>query len=221
MGSIIGSRAYFVDSLIDIAGYKAGVIVSEAELFTLMKGQGVIADIIDPAGPGGGRIHSTDFSDAVVYLLYKLGNLKSPDNIPWSMELFHKYKKLGQYETYYKVQRAFLDKMPAELDKPNDNGKLDPSAFIREAFEVAGRLGLGLTTVNGIALLPHEPLLSRAADGGALPKGAARGAAKAKITREQNAERRRVRNVGPFRCSSPACPSARRHPTYKQCVISF
>ncbi|ESQ81991.1 Mu transposase C-terminal domain-containing protein [Asticcacaulis benevestitus] len=51
---------------------------------------------------------------------------------------------------------------------------------------------LGLTSITGISLLPHEPLQSRKSDAGAPPKGARRGAAKAAKTRQVNTERRKA-----------------------------
>lgn len=87
MGGIWGSREYFKDALIDIAGYKAGVLLSEAELYDIMRDQGEISELLSPDGPDGGRLHSSAFEEAVVYLLYRLGNTSSPDNISITAEL--------------------------------------------------------------------------------------------------------------------------------------
>lgn len=50
---------------------------------------------------------------------------------------------------------------------------------------------LGLTTTTGIPVLPHEPLTARTSDDGELPRGALRGAAKAKATKAKSAARKR------------------------------
>lgn len=50
----------------------------------------------------------------------------------------------------------------------------------------------GLTSITGKTLLPHEPLVARSKDAGAIPKGSLRGASKARKTRQDNAERHRL-----------------------------
>jgi restriction system protein len=92
MGGIWGSRESSVESLIEIAGYKAGVVITPEQLLGLLEGHGDLAIKLSPKGPAGFRLHSSEFEDAVVHLLYMLGNTSSPDNISISIELHHKYK---------------------------------------------------------------------------------------------------------------------------------
>ncbi len=53
MGGIWGSREFFNDALIEIAGYKAGVVLTDGELLELMREQEDVAAILNPNGPGG------------------------------------------------------------------------------------------------------------------------------------------------------------------------
>ncbi len=152
MGGIWGSREYFNDALIEIAGYKAGVILTDAELFDIMREDPEVSRILDPAGPGGGRIHSSGFEEAVTLLLYKLGNIASPDNISITIELFHKYSKAGQGELYQSVMEAYLPFMEAELVKEQPTGKIDPTPLITAMYDKHGMPGadLVLELISGV-----------------------------------------------------------------------
>lgn len=158
MGGIWGSREFFNDALTEIAGYKAGVILSEAELYDLMRDQGEIAEVLSPDGLGGGRVHSSAFEEAVVYLLYRLGNTSSPRNVPISIELFHKYKNTPKFEVRQGLMDAYLKFMDAELGKPGDNRVIDPTPFMMEMFDRFGSDGsdMALELIEGIQRDMHR-----------------------------------------------------------------
>lgn len=141
MGGIWGSREYFNDALVEIAGYKAGVVLSETELFAIMRDFVDVARILDPDGPGGGRVHSSAFEEAVAFLLHKLGNASSPRNVPITVEMFHRYKKTDKFDMYQEVMQAYLAFMEEALRGGGPGGLIDPSPLMLQMFERFGADG--------------------------------------------------------------------------------
>ena len=158
MGGIWGSREFFSDALTEIAGYKAGVVLTEAELFELMREQEEIARILDPAGPGGGRLHSSSVEEAVVYLLYRLGNTPSPRNISITIEMFHRYRSGPQAEIYTAMMEAYLKFMDGALATPERGKSIDPSPLMMEMFDRFGDAGASmvLELVKGLQRDMHR-----------------------------------------------------------------
>ncbi|MFA6124553.1 MAG: restriction endonuclease [Sphingomonas sp.] len=145
MGGIWGSREFFTDALTEIAGYKAGVVLTDRELFEIMHDQGDVAMILDPDGPGGGRIHSSSFSEAVVTLLFRLGNTPTDSNMPITIELFHKHRNSELEKVQQDLMEAYLRFMESELNKPQENGMIDPRPLMREMHERHGLPGSRMT----------------------------------------------------------------------------
>jgi putative transposase len=92
------------------------------------------------------------------------------------------------------------DRQKAREALSNKIYEIDPNSLAKERRGIA-RLSkkpavakklenAGVVSVTGLTLLPHEPLHARANDGGAIPKGTVRGAAKGKRTRAENELRR-------------------------------
>lgn len=144
MGGIWGSREFFSDALTEIAGYKAGVVLTDVELFGIMQDQDDVARILDPEGPGGGRLHSSTFEDAVVTLLHRLGNTPDDRNVPITIQLFHKYRNTSSEGIYRAVMEAYRAYMDAKLANPAE-GPLDPTPLILSMHEKHGMAGVDMT----------------------------------------------------------------------------
>lgn len=97
-----------------------------------------VATILDPNGPGGGRLHSSAFEEAVVHLLYRLGNTPSPNNIPITIELFHRYGKGSRAVIYEALIDRWLSFLQAELAKSAEARAIDPSPVLIEMFDRYG-----------------------------------------------------------------------------------
>lgn len=144
MGGIWGSREFFSDALIEIAGYKAGVVMNDVELFDMMRDQGDVARILDPDGLGGGRIHSSAFEEAVVILLYRLGNTPDDRNVSITIQLFHKYRNTDQEHIYREMMQAYLAFMQVELADPTKRA-IDPNPLLLSMYEKHGMAGVNMT----------------------------------------------------------------------------
>lgn len=158
MGGIWGSREFFSDALTEIAGYKAGVVLTDAELLELMREQEEVARILDPEGPGGGRLHSSSFEEAVVYLLYRLGNTPSPSNVSITIEMFHRYRNGSKAKIYDALMEAYLRFMEGELASGGPGHVIDPSPLMMEMFERFGLAGasMSLELVKGLQRDMHR-----------------------------------------------------------------
>ena len=151
MGGIWGAREFFSDALTEIAGYKAGVVLTDVELFDIMRDQGDVARILDPEGPGGGRIHSSAFEEAVVTLLYRLGNTPEDRNVSITIQLFHKYRNTDREGIYQDMMEAYLAYMEAELADATTRA-LDLTPLLLSMNEKHGKVGVDMTMelVEGI-----------------------------------------------------------------------
>lgn len=70
-------RKSLIDALVEIAGYKAGLIVMEDEVVRMVAETAIGVDFLAD-GRKGGRIRSEDLEDAAAQVLYALGNISSP-----------------------------------------------------------------------------------------------------------------------------------------------
>lgn len=158
MGGIWGSREFFSDALTEITGYKAGVVLTDAELLELMREHEEVARILDPEGPGGGRLHSSSFQEAVVYLLYRLGNTPSPSNVSITIEMFHRYRNGPKAKIYDALMEAYLQFMKREMARAEQGHVIDPSPLMMEMFERFGPPGAAMTLelVEGIQRDMHR-----------------------------------------------------------------
>ncbi|MBW0366146.1 restriction endonuclease [Ensifer adhaerens] len=157
MGSIWGSREFFIDVLTEVAGYKAGVVLTEAELYELMRDQSDMGSILDPDGPGGGRIHSSSLEDSVVTLLYRLGNTPSDRNISITIEMFHKYRNSPQKKIYDDLMESYVRFSKSLRSRPQ-TGPIDPTPLMMELFERHSDDGATMTMefIKGLARDMHR-----------------------------------------------------------------
>lgn len=143
MGGIWGSREFFVEVLTEIAGYKAGIVLTQEELFDILNDQNDIGTILDPNGPGRGRIHSSSLEDAVVTLLYRLGNTPSDKNISITIEMFHKYRKGDKAKIYNDLMDGYARFAKMARRSP-DSDMVDPTPLMIELFERHGEDGAAM-----------------------------------------------------------------------------
>jgi len=149
MGSVHLSRVSLIESLTEIVGYKSGLVLTKEELVEPLRTSGYFEKILDPAGPGGGRIRSEEYENAVVLLLYKLGRTSSPDNNLFIAEMYHKYKgdpvTLDLYmEMGHLYNSSMKQAMHEAMARPTQGRSIDPTAFMTEAMRRHGRPGLDM-----------------------------------------------------------------------------
>jgi len=149
MGSFYLSREALIESLAEIVGFKSGMVLTDAELLQSLRASGVFERILDPDGPGGGRIRSEEYEDAVVLLLYKLGRTPSPNNHFFLAEMFHKYKgdpaNLDLYMAMGELYNLSMKQAMREaLARPPEGRSIDPTSFMTEAARRHGRPGLNM-----------------------------------------------------------------------------
>ena len=149
MGSIHLSRDSLIESLAEVVGFKSGLLLTEGDLIELLHGSGFFGTILDPNGPGGGRIRSEEYEDALVLILYKLGRTTSPHNILFIAEMYHKYKgDPATLELYMAMGNLYnmsmKQAMREALTRPPEGRSIDPTNFMTEASRRHGRAGLDM-----------------------------------------------------------------------------
>jgi HJR/Mrr/RecB family endonuclease len=145
MGGISASKQTFIDSFVEMAGYKAGIVLSQADLVRIFKDYSELGHLLSEDGPEGFRLRSEEMEDATRHLLFSIGNISSDRHMPISIALFHKYKGTSdQLDLFNGVMQTFFDTMGAGTDLTIKNGKVDPSAFMVAVAEKFGNPGLDI-----------------------------------------------------------------------------
>lgn len=143
------SRQSMIDTLLEVAAFKAGVVLTEADVVELTAdtsiGQRFLA-----TGKQGGRIGSEEMDEAVAQLLYGLGNIASPSTLPITIQLYHRFRcDPEKLEIFLGVQRIYNDALRKLLADAVAAGaphgtRLDPEAIMRPVAEKFGRAGLDI-----------------------------------------------------------------------------
>ncbi len=146
MGGISGHRQYFIDSFIEIVGYKTGILLSQDQLLTLLDELGNFRVRLEPDGEKGARLHSNEVEEITAFLLHRLGNTDTPVPINSHISLHHKYKNNdAQFERFMSVSEMFVEFLETANEQarisPPDSGMIDPTSFIRQAFAKHGPTG--------------------------------------------------------------------------------
>lgn len=143
------SRQSLIDELIEIAGYKAGVVITEEDVVGMVADTSIGQDFLKD-GREGGRIRSEDVEEAAAQLLYALGNIPSPSTIPIGIQLFHRFKEdPKKLETFQGIQQLYIDIVGPQVDaaiaaETPRGTPLDPTAFLLAALDKFGRSGLDM-----------------------------------------------------------------------------
>lgn len=143
------SRQSLVDELIEIAGYKAGVVITEDDVVTMVAdtsiGQDFLAD-----GRVGGRIRPEDVEEAVAQLLFALGNIPSPTTLPIGIQLYHRFKDDPEkFALFQGVQGLFTEVLEPQIDAMIDadapqGTPIDPEPFMLAVVDKFGMDGVDI-----------------------------------------------------------------------------
>lgn len=156
MGGISGHRQYFVDSFIEIVGYKTGILLSQEKLFDLLDELGDFRCRLEPDGDKGARLHSTEVEEVTAFLLHRMGNTATPSTMNSHIAMHHKYKNdKAKFDCFLSVSEMFIAFLNGANEQariaPPKSGLLDPSDFMNQAFEAYGVVGgeMALEMIEG------------------------------------------------------------------------
>lgn len=158
MGGISAAKQTFVDAFIEIAGYKAGIVLTQEKLVEIFKDYGDLGHLLSEDGPEGFRLRSEEVEEATRHLLYSVGNIPSRSNIPATISLFHKYKRDPEkLSTFQGVQELFIQHMDPRNGQRIRDGKVDTSEFSEAVTEQYGLVGLemAIEILRGVNLDMH------------------------------------------------------------------
>lgn len=143
MGAIHLTREHLLETLIEVVGFKAGIVLGEDRLLDIVGTSGPVAEILDPDGPGGGRVRSEEVEEAVAALLHAVGNTASPHRTFSAIAMFHRYKRdPAALETYMAVGELF-GRWSRQAAIGTPAGKpWDANPFVLDAGRAHGETGL-------------------------------------------------------------------------------
>lgn len=136
----------------EVIGYKSGlgltldeynqIIPAQFHSFWFGDDQGIL------------RIRSEEYEELISYLLYKVGNLKTPSTMPFSIVMYKKYRDSPKlFKIYMDLSTSFIKFLSQESQKlAPDNKKIDPTSFVKMANAKYGKDGvkISLELLEGI-----------------------------------------------------------------------
>ncbi|OAT71895.1 restriction endonuclease [Parageobacillus thermoglucosidasius] len=130
MGGIWTRRIQLLGAISEIVGYKSGLGLTQEEYNELIPQK--FHKLWFGESEALLRIRSEEFEELITYLLYKLGNIPSPNNYPFSLELFFKYKDdPKKISIYYDLMTEFLVFLKTGTEDSREKKRsLDPTPFI-------------------------------------------------------------------------------------------
>lgn len=159
MGGIWMASADLLDSLIEIVGFKTGLVLSKerAVLFLAEQDPDFAAKLA-----GDNRMMRTEsavYEELVAHLLYRLGSLSSPRVSGPVGDVYHKYKKDPEAaELVPKVGELFVEFMEAFANRDPSEGPADPTPFFNAAKDKFGLLGaiIAMDYIKGVQRYMHR-----------------------------------------------------------------
>lgn len=136
----------FYNSLIEIVGFKCGVVITSAELFGLLQQIGA-DNYAHFSNQTWVRIHSDEYEDIVYELLKVFGRLDNDFSRFPTISMYHRYKHdKVLFNIYLGVMKALTEWMNDEIAKRSHSDKtpLDPTPFLTKASNDFGPDGFNM-----------------------------------------------------------------------------
>ncbi|AHN24416.1 hypothetical protein [Lysinibacillus varians] len=132
MGGIWIKRGQLIGSTSEIIGYKSGLGLTKEEF------EEIIPEKFQQVWIGNNqellRIRSEEFENLISVLLYRVGNIESPSNVPSTIRLFKKYKNNPRFLAIYNdLMESFILFLKRVLKGNLQTKTIDPTPFILEA----------------------------------------------------------------------------------------
>jgi restriction system protein len=143
------------DTLSETAGYKSGLALSVVEMCDHLAGTRY-PDVLRASEEFIIRLRSEEYDQLFYKLLHRIGyTAEEFDGDITGAKLFHKYKDSALAE-WTGVTEIFVRIWPQLMDEAAAKGssEIDPTPFMREAFEKHGRVGLDMA-MERLQLLHH------------------------------------------------------------------
>lgn len=159
MGSINLTREHLLETLTEVVGFKAGVVIDEARLRSIVGTDGPVGSILDAKGAGGGRVRSEDVADAVALLLHAVGNTASPIRTFSTIDMYHRYKRDPAALVVYMAVSELFGRWSrqAALSTPDGQAR-DANPFVLAAARAHGQIGLDMAMemIDGLNRDAHQ-----------------------------------------------------------------
>jgi len=146
------SVADFYESLIDLIGYKSGVVVDQSDIIHLLKEDDQLVEFADLPPGGCIRIRPESYESVIEYLLYRMGRLENRWNMLPGIDLYHKYKNNPRMITLVHDIGAAFTSFLEDAVEDRTSKKVDPTPFVLAMAKKHGREGarMALHYVEGM-----------------------------------------------------------------------
>ncbi|MBG9444833.1 restriction endonuclease [Cytobacillus firmus] len=159
MGGIWTKRSQLIGRASEIIGYKSGLGLTREEFSDIIPNH--FHNLWFGRDETLLRIRSEEFENLINYLLYKVGNIPSPSNVPSTIALYKKYKNdpdaLNMYQDLAKSFITFLNKISTKM-KDTKEKSINPEPFIKASKKKYGWPGvlMSIEILEGFNLDLHK-----------------------------------------------------------------
>ncbi|WP_375102270.1 restriction endonuclease (plasmid) [Paenibacillus sp. RS8] len=143
MGAIWINRGGLVRQTSEMIGYKAGLALTRKEFDSIMPKK--FKELWGGSEKELLRIRSEEYEGLIAHLLYAVGNISSPDLLPY-FSLTKKYFKTPLFSLYSEINKGWTMYLSNWM-KQHDNSKdkvIDPLPFLEGIIAKHGKDGLAL-----------------------------------------------------------------------------
>lgn len=150
------NRGQLIGRTSEIIGYKSGLALTLEEFNDIVPIEfhsiwiGNNSDLL--------RIRSEEYENLITSLLYKVGNISSPSNIPSNIVLFKKYRDNQKLlNIFYDVRQSLLLFMQKTFQTTGEK-LIDPTPFLKEVIKKYGEDGFQIAkeVLEGFNLELHR-----------------------------------------------------------------
>ncbi|HHN8430262.1 restriction endonuclease [Morganella morganii] len=147
-------NAALVSVMSEAAGFKTGLTLDKNDIVELFPENSKFKNILSLPDERHIRMHSEEVDEVFAYILFKLGSVDSPNTMPSTVILYHKYKDDPELTKINEaIMNLWIQHIGSEMVKAIQNGtnSLDPTLFMSECNNKFGRIGhdIGMEYIKG------------------------------------------------------------------------
>ncbi len=158
MGAIVTTSMEIAGHLGELVGYKAGLALTREELAEHLVDSPDIRDAVLVTEDRWVRVRSEEYELAVSGLLYRVGNLSTPDPLPPVLAVSRRFEHDPTHsKVLQKVLTRCLELLNDEIDNTPQETPIDPSLLFETINTEFGYSGLDIATalIDAIVLQLH------------------------------------------------------------------
>jgi len=148
LGAIWFQAIDFANAMSELIGHKSGLALSRQDLIEHVQDEDDWADLFRLSDDETIRIRSEAVEALVAHLLYRVGNIETPDIRPAMIKMYHRFKKdKNNLARFQSVIEDFNPLLQEEVDRtPQDAKLLDPTDLLTTIARKHGKFGIDVAS---------------------------------------------------------------------------